>query len=72
MQQLLVEAFHDGNPYILRFVLFYSHYHAWGLKSSYVDIEIPFKAEFLSLQETLQRLGHVGRRIDIFKIDCEG
>jgi hypothetical protein len=27
---------------------------------------------FKTLQETVQELGHEGRRIDIFKIDCEG
>jgi hypothetical protein len=52
------------------------HYHAWGLKSSY-DTSANLARwgkglEFLSLQDTLQRLGHTKRRIDIFKIDCEG
>jgi hypothetical protein len=43
------------------------------LKSSYYKDEVLFtdQEEFLSLPEIQQRLGHVGRRIDIFKIDCE-
>jgi Methyltransferase domain len=51
------------------------HYHAWGLKSSYETFNrgpFPPEFEFLSIQEIQQRLGHEKRRIDIFKIDCEG
>jgi Methyltransferase domain len=51
------------------------HYHAWGLKSSYETFNrgpFPPEFEFLSIQEIQQRLGHEQRRIDIFKIDCEG
>jgi len=51
-------------------------FHHWGLKASYVESKVgrpdilpnqPFK----TLQETIQELGHEGRPIDIFKIDCE-
>ena len=51
------------------------HYHAIGLKSSYVPFQFgpfPTSYEFLTLPEIRQRLGHENRRIDIFKIDCEG
>jgi hypothetical protein len=51
------------------------HYHAIGLKSSYEPFQygpFPSSYEFLSLPEIQQRLGHQHRRIDIFKIDCEG
>lgn len=49
------------------------HYHAWGLKSSYeAGTGNMGNLTFMSLPETLETLGHVGRRIDIFKIDCEG
>jgi hypothetical protein len=51
------------------------HYHAIGLKSSYQSFDygpFPKSFEFLSLQDIQQRLGHTDRRIDIFKIDCEG
>ena len=48
------------------------HYHAWGLKSSYASTPEWGGFEFLTIQETLQRLNHTSRRIDIFKIDCEG
>jgi Methyltransferase domain len=51
------------------------HYHAWGLKSSYNTFDrggFPESYEFLTFAEIRQRLGHENRRIDIFKIDCEG
>jgi Methyltransferase domain len=61
-------------------------FHAWGLKASYhtnpnhikSDSFDPTKHEFSdsvifrTLAETLKILGHQGRRIDVFKIDCEG
>jgi Methyltransferase domain len=48
------------------------HFHPWGLKSSYrTDVNKGGKWEFLSLQETMTKLGHEGRTIDVFKIDCE-
>lgn len=49
------------------------HFHGWGLTSSYEeDAQANPRWEFLTLQETMKKLGHVGRTIDIFKIDCEG
>jgi hypothetical protein len=51
------------------------HYHAIGLKSSYEAFDygrFPTTFEFLSIQEIQQRLKHTNRRIDMFKIDCEG
>ena len=49
------------------------HYHRWGFRSSYDETYKPFvkEGEFQSLQETLSKLGHQNRPIDIFKIDCE-
>lgn len=41
------------------------HYHQWGIS----DVT---KGRFKTLQDTVQELGHAGRTIDIFKIDCEG
>lgn len=43
------------------------HYHSWGLGSATDQ-----RANFKSLNETVNELGHQGRVIDIFKIDCEG
>lgn len=49
-----------------------SHYHAWGLQSSRDPPTEAGRPEYVSFPEMVQRLGHAGRRIDIFKIDCEG
>jgi hypothetical protein len=59
-----------------------SNYHAWGLKPTYGEVvsygtfmekKKGFQdLDFLTLAETVARLGHTGRMIDIFKIDCEG
>eukprot|EP00546_Thalassionema_frauenfeldii_P013283 CAMPEP_0178926918 /NCGR_PEP_ID=MMETSP0786-20121207/18842_1 /TAXON_ID=186022 /ORGANISM="Thalassionema frauenfeldii, Strain CCMP 1798" /LENGTH=353 /DNA_ID=CAMNT_0020602179 /DNA_START=9 /DNA_END=1070 /DNA_ORIENTATION=+ len=53
------------------------HYHAWGLRSTYDDSKSVVWPKgrgggFKTFPETLQELGHVGRTIDILKIDCEG
>lgn len=45
----------------------------WGFKSTYDTAYKPVVnyGEFFSVEETLEKLGHQGRTIDIFKIDCE-
>jgi hypothetical protein len=64
-----------------------AHYHQWGLHTSYKYNQTAVSENygdrfqdgsklsnlaFKTLQETMAELGHVGRRIDMFKIDCEG
>jgi hypothetical protein len=45
-------------------------YHQWGVSGrTFTDRR---GRVYKSLQETVQELGHVGRTVDIFKIDCEG
>jgi Methyltransferase domain len=46
-------------------------FHHWGLGSSYSNASRTEGHSFLTLQETMQKLGHANRTIDIFKIDCE-
>jgi len=43
------------------------HFHQIGLTATTSD-----RGDFKSLTDMVRDLGHVGRTIDIFKIDCEG
>lgn len=44
-------------------------YHKWGISEQHVD---GAGKAFKTLEETVKLLGHTGRTIDLFKIDCEG
>lgn len=47
-----------------------THYHQWGLfKIGYTDGR---GNTYKTLEQTVRELGHVGRTIDVFKVDCEG
>jgi Methyltransferase domain len=46
------------------------HFHQWGLRAS--SERRPWKGVFYTFPEILKLLGHEGKTIDIFKIDCEG
>lgn len=46
----------------------YSTFHHWGIGTK----EEAQKHKYMkTLNQTMEALGHIGRRIDIFKIDCE-
>lgn len=45
-------------------------FHQWGIGTAEQSASNP--AKFKTLKETVETLGHNGRKIDIFKIDCEG
>jgi hypothetical protein len=47
------------------------YFHKWGLGSSYSNAGRLPKYTYLTLQETMDRLNHTGRTLDIFKVDCE-
>lgn len=52
----------------------YATFHAWGLgtqKQADHYAKTKKGPAFKTLEQTVQELGHAGRRIDIFKIDCE-
>ncbi|KAL7552086.1 hypothetical protein ACHAWF_015298 [Thalassiosira exigua] len=47
----------------------YSTFHHWGFADEEAARKMPTK--YKTLRGTMDELGHVGRTIDIFKIDCE-
>jgi hypothetical protein len=51
----------------------YATFHPWGLGRDGAKVEA-FDSSFTtkSLQTMMRELGHTNRKIDIFKIDCEG
>mmetsp|Transcript_20726 Transcript_20726/g.44987 ORF Transcript_20726/g.44987 Transcript_20726/m.44987 type:complete len:359 (+) Transcript_20726:238-1314(+) len=47
----------------------YSTFHHWGLSTEEEATNMPHK--FKTLKQTMDLLGHTGKTIDVFKIDCE-
>ena len=49
------------------------YFHKWGFRSTYDETYKPVVnyGDFFTMDETMEKLGHTGRTIDIFKIDCE-
>ena len=46
----------------------YSTFHNWGLGT---EEQAKSSSQFKTLKQTMDELGHAGRTIDLFKIDCE-
>jgi len=46
------------------------HYHAFGLAAK--DTSDPAHGNFKTMKTIAKELGHIGRTIEIFKIDCDG
>jgi hypothetical protein len=54
-----------------------STFHDIGFTGNYsgassLGMPPKWRAKLRTIQEVLRELGHVGRRIDVFKVDCEG
>lgn len=47
----------------------YAEFHHWGLGTAEEAAQNP--GRFKTLTQTMEELGHAGRKIDVFKIDCE-
>ena len=45
-------------------------FHQWGIGTVEQSAKNP--TQFQTMEETVRKLGHAGRTIDLFKIDCEG
>jgi len=51
------------------------HYHAWGFGDEATAASLNAhgrKGKYKTIKQTIEELGHVGKVIDLFKIDCEG
>lgn len=67
--------FDDYSSSMKKWGLVNASYHAWGLKGNDDSINVKGANRhktFKSIKQTVTELGHVGRMVDIFKIDCEG
>jgi hypothetical protein len=64
-----VEDYNKRNGYFKDALKGYSEFHHWGFGTEEQAKKNPNTTK--TLTQTMDELGHVGRSIDIFKIDCE-
>ena len=64
-----LEDYNRRNGYFKDALKGYSEFHHWGFGTEEEAKKHPDTIK--TLQQTMEELGHVGRSIDIFKIDCE-
>ncbi len=50
----------------------YAEFHPWGLGKDGEVVKFKTKFTTKSLESIMKELNHINRKIDIFKIDCEG
>jgi hypothetical protein len=56
----------DYSSEVPRDIKSFTHFHAWGISN-----ESSTTKDFLTMEQTVNTLGHKGSIVDIFKIDCE-
>ncbi len=57
----------DYSSKVPRNIQSFTHFHAWGISN-----ESTANKDFLTMEQTVRKIGHHGSIVDVFKIDCEG